>query len=94
MQKSIQALTAAALLGILSPAFATSSQAQTTADKVPLYGTFHDVPTGFVFVRLPSGWVFVAEDKGPNVHKVFRDGPTGFVFVQLSSGWKFVPAPR
>jgi hypothetical protein len=55
-----------------------------------MYGTFHDIPSNFVFVKLPTGWDFVGMDAGGRHHKVYRDGPTGFVFVKLSTGWKFV----
>lgn len=94
MQKPVRTLVAAALLGTFFPAFAASPSADPTAGDVPLYGTFHDTPSNFVFVKLPTGWVFVAKDEGSRVHEVFRDGPTGFVFVKLSGGWKFVPPPH
>lgn len=58
----------------------------------PLYSTYHDGPSGFVFVKLPQGWTFVARDEGAASHEVFHDASTGFVFVKLSTGWKFMPA--
>lgn len=54
------------------------------------YDTYHDRPTGFVFVKLPSGWRFVGRDLEGGSHKVFHDASTGFVFVKTSEGWRFV----
>lgn len=60
------------------------------AESADLYDTYHDVPTGFVFVKLPTGWRFVGHDLEGRWHEVFLDPPTGFVFVKTSAGWRFI----
>ena len=59
-------------------------------ESADLYDTYHDVPTGFVFVKLPTGWRFVGADLEGRSHEVFLDPPTGFVFIKTSAGWRFV----
>lgn len=63
------------------------------AESASLYDTFHDLPTGFVYVKLPTGWRFVGRDLENRSHAVFHDAPTGFVFVRTSEGWRFI-APK
>jgi len=81
---------------LLASAWAQASALNTptvgAAADAPMYGTYHDKATDFVFVKLADGWSFVARDEGAQSHDVFRDAHTGFVFVKLSSGWKFVGA--
>jgi len=60
------------------------------AEAASLYDTYHDLPTGFVFVKLPSGWRFVGRDLESRSHEVFLDTATGFVFVKTSEGWRFI----
>ena len=55
----------------------------TTAIRCKLQHS-HDLPTGFVFVKLPTGWRFVGRDFEARSHEVFLDTPTGFVFVNAT----------
>ncbi|KQU91708.1 hypothetical protein ASC78_01940 [Variovorax sp. Root318D1] len=86
------AVTAVALASTALAAFGSTLDTRTVhqAETAGLYETFHDVPTGFVFVKLPSGWHFVDRDLEGSSHKVFVDAPTGFVFVKTSDGWRFI----
>jgi hypothetical protein len=75
-------------LGTLASTLDTRTVYQ--AEVASLYDTYHDLPTGFVFVKLPTGWRFVGRDLESRSHEVFVDAPTGFVFVKTSEGWRFI----
>jgi hypothetical protein len=80
------------LAGIVATTQASVLDTQTVkqAEAASSYDTYHDMPTGFVFVKLPSGWRFVGPDLEGGSHEVFYDASTGFVFVEMSDGWRFV----
>ena len=89
------ALATLVAVGLTSTALSTRASVLDTrtlfqAEGTNLYDTYHDVPTGFVFVKLPRGWRFVGRDFEGRSHEVFVDPPTGFVFVKTSEGWRFV----
>jgi hypothetical protein len=86
------AVTAVALASTALSAFGSTLDTRTVrqAETADLYDTFHDVPTGFVFVKLPTGWHFVDRDLEGSSHEVFVDAPTDFVFVKTSTGWHFI----
>ena len=89
------ALATLVAFGLTSTALSTQASVLDTrtlfqAERADLYDTYHDVPTGFVFVKLPTGWRFVGRDLEARSHEVFLDPPTGFVFVRTSEGWRFV----
>jgi len=89
------ALASLVALGLTSAALSTHASVLDTrtlhqAEGAHLYDTYHDVPTGFVFVKLPTEWRFVGRDLEGRSHEVFLDQPTGFVFVKTSEGWRFV----
>lgn len=90
--KNLFALLAAVSLATLSQASVLDTQTRPNAENAPLYATYHDGPTDYVYVRLPAGWSFVGRDAEAHSHEVFRDASTGFVYVKLSEGWKFMPA--
>lgn len=79
---------AATALGTLASPLDTRTVHQ--GEAASLYDTYHDLPTGFVFVKLPTGWRFVGRDFEARSHEVFLDTPTGFVFVKTSEGWHFI----
>ena len=87
-------LAALGLVGATLAADASVLDTRTVnpAGAAAVYDTYHDRPTGFVFVKLPSGWRFVSRDVEDLTHEVFYDAPTGFVFVKTSAGWQFVPS--
>jgi hypothetical protein len=85
------ALLGALAFAPLAGASMLDTQTRQPNAGTPLYSTYHDGPSGFVFVKLAQGWTFVARDDAAASHAVFHDASTGFVFVKLSSGWKFVP---
>jgi hypothetical protein len=86
------AVTAIALACTALAAFGSTLDTRTVrqAETAGLYETFHDAPTGFVFVKLPTGWHFVDRDLEGSSHEVFVDAPTDFVFVKTSTGWHFI----
>ena len=86
------ALLAALALAPAAGASVLDTQTRQPNAGTPLYSTYHDGPSDFVFVKLPQGWTFVARDDGAGSHEVFHDASTGFVFVKLSTGWRFLPA--
>lgn len=71
------------------PATVPTSQTVASAPAAVAFDTFHDVPTGFVFVRLPQGWRFVGQDHAVLSHAVFHDEPTGFTYVKVDGRWRF-----
>lgn len=86
------AILALGLTGTALGAFAAPLETRTVrqAEAASLYDTYHDLETGFVFVKLPGGWRFVGRDVGGSSHELVRDAATGFVFVRLSDGWRFI----
>jgi hypothetical protein len=89
------ALLAVGLAGTAlgTPASTLDTRTVHRAQAASVYDTYHDVPTGFVFVKLPTGWRFVGRDLESRSHGVFVDAPTGFVFVKTTEGWRFI-APQ
>jgi hypothetical protein len=82
-----------ASVALVAPASPVESRTVHVPESASLYDTYHDLPTGFVFVKLPAGWRFVGRDIEGLQHAVFHDAPTGFVFVRTSDGWRFI-APK
>ncbi|MFO1206276.1 MAG: hypothetical protein U1E63_11200 [Burkholderiales bacterium] len=85
-------VVALSLAGTAVGALASTLDTRTVheVEAASLYDTYHDLPTGFTFVKLPTGWRFVGRDPEGRSHEVFLDAPTGFVFVKTSEGWRFV----
>jgi hypothetical protein len=86
------AVTAGALAGTALATSASTLDTRTVrqAETAGLYDTYHDVPSGLVFVKLPTEWHFMGRDPESSSHEVFVDAPTGFVFVKMSDGWHFI----
>lgn len=92
---SVRAARAAVAVILAGTALATSAsplESQTVhhAAAASLYDTYHDVATGFVFVKLPTGWRFAGFDLEGRSNEVFHDSATGLVFVKSSDGWRFI----
>ena len=65
------------------------SKVRSDAAQAQMFDTFHDAPTGFVYVKLPQGWRFVGEAADGDLIEVFHDLPSDFVYVRTASGWHF-----